>query len=67
MIPHPVLGVILLFAGLELSSTIRDIGDRKEDVYVMLVTAGIATVNMGIGFVAGMALYYALQRRLVRL
>jgi hypothetical protein len=66
MIPSAILGVILFFAGLELASTMRDIGTRKEDVYVMLVTAGIAVVNMGIAFVAGVALYYALRRGLVR-
>lgn len=40
MIPTAVLGVILFFTRLELASTVRDIGTRKEDVYVMLVTAG---------------------------
>jgi len=66
MIPQAILGVILLFTGLELASTIRDIGTEKEDVYVMLLTAGVAVVNMGVAFVAGVALYYALRKGLVR-
>jgi MFS superfamily sulfate permease-like transporter len=66
MIPKAILGVILFFTGLELASTIRDIGSRKEDVYVMLVTAGIAIVNMGVGFVAGVVLFYALHRGWVK-
>ncbi len=67
MVPQAILGVILFFTGLELASTIKDIGSRKEDVYVMLLTAGIAVVNMGIAFVAGVALYYAIRRRIVRI
>lgn len=66
MIPTAILGVILFFTGLELASVVRDIGNKKGDVYVMLVTAGIATVNMGIAFVAGVALYYAIQKRIVK-
>jgi hypothetical protein len=67
MIPQAILGVILFFAGLELASSMRDIGTKKEDTYVMLVTAGIAVVNMGIAFLAGVALYYAIRRRIVRI
>lgn len=67
MIPAAILGVILFFAGLELASIVRDIGSKKEDVYVMLLTAGIATVNMGLAFLAGLAFYYALRKQVVRL
>lgn len=67
LIPTAILGVILFFTGLELSSTVRDIGDRKEDLYVLLVTAGIAIVNMGVAFLAGLALYYAIRRRIVKI
>ncbi|MCL5959772.1 MAG: putative sulfate/molybdate transporter [Chloroflexi bacterium] len=67
LIPTAVLGVILFFTGLELSSIVRDIGNRKEDIYVMLVTAGIAIVNMGVAFLAGLALYYAIRRRIVKI
>lgn len=66
-IPAAILGVILLYTGLELATIVRDIGNKKEDVYVMLVTAAIAVVNMGVAFVAGLALYYAMQRRIVKL
>jgi hypothetical protein len=40
--PKAVLGVILFFAGAELAITTKDIGSKKEDVYVMLVVAGFA-------------------------
>ncbi|MCL5075783.1 MAG: putative sulfate/molybdate transporter [Chloroflexi bacterium] len=66
MIPKAILGVILFFTGLELASIIKDIGDRKEDIYVLLVTAGVATINMGVAFLAGLTLYYALQRGIIK-
>ncbi len=66
MIPSAILGVILFFAGVELASMAWDIGSRKEDIYVLLVTTGIAIINIGIAFVAGLALYYAMQRKLVK-
>jgi hypothetical protein len=59
--------VILFFAGAELAITTKDIGDRKEDVYVMLVVAGFAMWNMGAAFLAGIILHQALQRRWLRL
>ena len=67
VVPRAVLGTILFFTGLELASTIKDIGSRKEDVYVMLATAGIAIVNMGVAFVVGVLLHLAISRRLIRI
>lgn len=66
MIPLAILGVILFFAGVELAAIVWDIGLRKEDIYVLLVTAGIAIINMGIAFIVGLALYYAIKRSLVK-
>ncbi len=60
--PKAVLGVILFFAGTELAITVRDIGSRKQDVYVMLVVAGVAMWNMGAAFLAGILLHQALER-----
>lgn len=64
--PKAVLGVILFFAGAELAVTTKDIGGKKEDVYVMLVVAGFAMWNMGAAFLAGVILHQALQRRWLR-
>ena len=66
-IPNSILGVILLFTGLELASIVRDIGNNKEDVYVMLFTAVCATLNMGVAFVAGVGLHYMIRRGVVKL
>jgi len=67
MFPAAILGVILFFAGVELALSSRDVGSKKEDFYVMLVTAGIATWNMGAAFVAGVLLYQAVHRGIVKL
>jgi MFS superfamily sulfate permease-like transporter len=60
--PKAILGVILFFAGAELAITTKDVGSKKEDVYVMLVVAGFAMWNMGAAFLAGVVLYQALRR-----
>ncbi len=67
MFPAAILGVILFFAGVELALSARDIGSRKEDFYVMLVTAGLATWNMGAAFLGGVLLDQAIRRRIVTL
>ncbi len=64
--PKAVLGVILFFAGAELAITTKDIGSKKEDVYVMLVVAGVAMWNMGAAFLAGVILHQALRRGWLR-
>ncbi|MDF1530269.1 MAG: putative sulfate/molybdate transporter, partial [Sedimenticola sp.] len=53
-IPNAVLGVLLLFAGLELALLIRDITERR-DLFIAFLIAGIglATTNMSIAFVSG--------------
>jgi len=61
--PRPILGVILFFAGVELALVVRDIKLRRENLFVLLVTAGTAMWNMGIAYLAGLLLYYGIQKR----
>jgi len=61
--PRPILGVILFFAGLELAMVIRDIRLKRENLFVLLVTAGVAMWNMGIAYLSGLLLYYGLRWR----
>jgi len=63
LFPSALLGVILLFGGLELAT--GAIGDRqtREDRTVLLFTAGLAMWNMGIGYLAGLALWYTFRRK----
>jgi len=53
-IPNGILGVLLLFAGLELALLIRDVSG-KNDLFITFLVAGIglATTNMGIAFFVG--------------
>ncbi|HET7826274.1 MAG TPA: putative sulfate/molybdate transporter [Anaeromyxobacter sp.] len=67
LFPKAVLGVILFFAGAELALAARDLGREKEDVYVAVVVAGLATWNMGAAFLAGVILHPLLRRRWVRI
>ncbi len=61
--PRPILGVILFFAGVELALVVQDVKLRKQNLFVLLVTAGTAMWNMGVAYLAGLVLYYGLQRR----
>jgi MFS superfamily sulfate permease-like transporter len=60
--PNAVLGVILFFAGSELALTVRDIGDKKQDVYIMLIVAAFAMWNMGAAFLVGVILDQTMKR-----
>ncbi len=65
--PRPILGVILFFAGIELALVVKDIKLKRQNLFVLLVTAGAAMWNMGVAYLAGLALYYGLQRRWIRI
>ena len=62
LFPPALLGVILMFGGLELAAGIRANGGEKADRYVMLFTAGVAMWNMGAGYLGGLALWYGFRR-----
>jgi MFS superfamily sulfate permease-like transporter len=64
--PRPVLGVILFFAGIELALVIRDIKLHRQNLFVLLVTAGTAMWNMGAAYLAGILLYYGIQRKWIK-
>ena len=64
--PRAILGVILFFAGLELSMVVKDIKLQKHNLFVLIATAGIAMWNMGIAYLAGLLLYYGLKRKWIK-
>jgi len=64
--PRPILGVILFFAGVELAMVVRDIRLRKQNLFILLITAGTAMWNMGVAYLVGLLLYYGIQRRWVK-
>lgn len=62
--PVGVLGVLLLFAGIELAMTSRDM-NSKEDSFVMLVCTAVSLVgsSAALGFVCGMVVFLLLKLR----
>lgn len=54
LIPHAVLGTLLLFAGVELALLSRDVR-KKKDLFLMFFVAGtgLATINMGLAVIIG--------------
>jgi predicted membrane-bound dolichyl-phosphate-mannose-protein mannosyltransferase len=64
--PRSILGVILFIAGVELALVIKDVRLKRDNLFVLLVTGGIAMWNMGVAYLAGLLLYYALNRRWIR-
>ncbi|KAL3498347.1 hypothetical protein ACH5RR_041079 [Cinchona calisaya] len=62
--PVGVLGVLLLFAGIELSICSRDM-NSKEDSFVMLICAAVSLVgsSAALGFLCGIIVYFLLRLR----
>jgi hypothetical protein len=61
--PPVILGVILLFGGLELAAGGRGGSNSKEDRYIIYLTAGLAMWNMGVGYLVGLLLAFACERK----
>lgn len=60
-IPLAVLGVLLMFAGCQLSLTILDVATRK-DMFVVLIILGITlSFNLAAGFIIGIVLALVLR------
>jgi len=66
LFPPAVLGVILLLGGLELAGAKGSHFEGWERM-VMVLTAGLSMVNVGVGYAVGIILYYACARGWVRL
>lgn len=66
-IPNAVLGILLLFAGLELAVLIRDVKE-KNNLYITLLVAsiGFATTNLGIAFLIGIIVQFLVDWRKLR-
>lgn len=65
--PQSVLGVLLLFGGLELALVCRD-QTARTDFFLMAATAGVCmATNTAVGFAAGWALAAVISWRWIRL
>lgn len=61
LLPFSLLGVLLVFAGLQLALMIQDVEERK-DLFVVLLMLGIAlATNLAVAFIAGIIVAYALK------
>ncbi len=61
LLPMAVLGVLLVFAGCQLALSMTDMRERK-DLFVVLLMLGITLAsNLAVGFIAGIAVAYALK------
>ncbi|XP_078153077.1 molybdate transporter 2-like [Carex rostrata] len=62
--PIGILGVLLLFSGIELAMASRDM-NSKEESFVMLVCAAVSMTGSGaaLGFLCGIVLYVVLRLR----
>jgi len=63
MIPSAVLGVLLLFSGLELALSSKSQSYKEADLFLVLLMAAIGVaVNPAAAFAVGVPLAYALGR-----
>lgn len=62
--PIGILGVMLLFSGIELAMASRDMG-TKEESFIMLICAGVSLTgsSAALGFISGIVLYLLLRLR----
>jgi MFS superfamily sulfate permease-like transporter len=67
IIPKEILGVILFMTGAQLALGSCDFGKEKQERFAAIVTAALAMWNVGLAFVAGLAVYHLLKRGWVRL
>ena len=61
LLPLSLLGVLLVFAGVQLALMIQDLQDRR-DLFVALFMLGIALAsNLGVAFIVGIIVAYAFK------
>ncbi|OHC61634.1 MAG: sulfate transporter [Rhodocyclales bacterium GWA2_65_19] len=62
LFPASVLGVILFLAGAELAIGSRDPGAEKAERFVVLATAAIGILNVGVAVIFGLLAHHASKR-----
>ena len=65
--PRCILGVMLFFAGIELALVVKDVRLKKENLFVLIITAGTAMWNMGVAYLVGLILYYSIKRQWIKI
>ncbi len=67
LFPHPVLGVMLFLAGVQLALGSCDFSRDKGERFVTLGTAALTIWNVGIAFVFGIVMLWIVRRGWLRL
>lgn len=67
LLPLAIMGVLLLFAGSQLSLTLLDMQTRSELFTATLVLGVTLASNLAVGFVCGLAAAYGLKSRLFKI
>jgi MFS superfamily sulfate permease-like transporter len=67
LFPQPVLGVILFLAGAELALSSREQGEERVGRFVLLTTAALTVIHVGVAVLYGIAAYHASKRGWIRL
>jgi SulP family sulfate permease len=61
LLPMSALGILLIFAGTQLSLTLLDMKTRKELFVTILILGITLAANLAAGFMVGIAVYYLLK------
>jgi SulP family sulfate permease len=61
LLPMAILGVLLVFAGSQLSLTIMDLTSRKDYFVATLILGITLASNLAVGFIAGMIVAWILK------
>ncbi|MFH1981684.1 MAG: putative sulfate/molybdate transporter [Pseudomonadota bacterium] len=61
LIPMAVLGILLVFAGLQLAMTIMDLEERRDFFVAMIILGITLATNLAAGFLCGIAVAYLLK------
>lgn len=61
LLPLSVLGILLMFAGLQLTLTIIDLKDRKEYFVALLILGITLASNLAAGFITGIVVAHLLK------
>lgn len=67
LLAAPILGVVLFLAGSQLALGVCEGWDRKDDRFVLVVTAVLCLWNVGVAFAAGLLFQWLLKRKLLEL
>lgn len=67
LLPQAILGVILFLTGAQLALGSCDFSKNKGERFITLATAAFSMWNVGLAFVAGMALSYLFRRGRLKL